>query len=254
MKINKANNKILLVIFALVVFACSSQSQLDESYLSVESNINGAKVYLDSNLIGETPLHNLNVIPGEYNLKVVYPDEKSWNKSIYNENIKLKSGEYLKRFIELENIFIINSNPSDAKVYIGDSLIGTTPVFYFTKLSELLVRVEKENYETTMIRLKNTNNYHEIMLFKKEIKGNSKPNLKVSFLPAEVYVAGGSAIIFGSSAALLKVKADEHYKKYRNTGDKNELAQVRKFDKLSGISLFLCEISNILLVYLLLLR
>lgn len=245
----------LKIFFVLVLINVNlSRAQLTESYLSIESNIEGAKVYLDSMNIGETPIYNFKINSGNYNLKVVYPDDKSWNQSLYTESIQLSPGENLKKYIELEYIFIINSTPIDANVFVGDSLIGQTPVVYFTKSTELVARIEKEDYESVIFKLDKNNHYKEAILLKKESKVLNKSNLKVTHLSTEVYIAGGSAIIFGSAAALLKVKADEHYKKYRSTGDRSELTQVRKFDKLSGISLFLCEISNILLVYLLLLR
>lgn len=250
-------NSILKVIMILVfLITCSNFlfTQTEISLLSIESNIVGANVYLNSKFLGKTPIHNFPMPPGSHELILIYPDEKSWNQSVHKESIKVNNGEIIKRFVELDYIFIVNSTPSNAEVYYNDSLIGTTPAVLYTKSSNALVRIEKNQYESTILKLDDKRNYYEVFLVKKSSETDKGNHLKLVHLRPEVYIAGGGAVVFGATAALLKVKADQHYKNYRGTGEVSELSKVKKFDKLAGISLFLCEISNAMLIYLLLMK
>jgi hypothetical protein len=51
------------------------------SYLSVSSDPSDAKVYLDGNLIGTTPMNNIKLSPGNYLLKVM-KGTKNWQRRI----------------------------------------------------------------------------------------------------------------------------------------------------------------------------
>lgn len=246
--------KFILFTCYLLTFNQLSVAQNGKSFLSLESNIVGANVYLNTKLLGKTPIYEIPVSPGSHELMLIYPEEKSWNQSVYKESISVHDGDFIKRYIELDYIFIINSTPSNAEVYHNDSLLGTTPLAFYTKIKEPLIKIAKHQYESSLLKLDGTSSYYEVYLVKKSQETSKADYIKLPHLRTEVYLAGGGAVVFGATAALLKVKADQHYKNYRNTGDSNELSKVKKFDKLSGISLFLCEISNALLIYLLLMR
>lgn len=251
---NKSIYIFILLIGLLIITNQLSIAQNKESLLSVESNIIGANVYLNTKLLGKTPIQNIPVPTGPSELMLIYPDEKSWNQSVHKESIYINSGDIVKRYIELDYIFIINSSPSNAEVYYNDSLIGLTPTVFYTRFNEPIIRIVKNQFESSYLKLDQRNIYYEVPLIKKSSNFDDNNFIKVPHLRTEVYIAGGSAILFGSAAALLKVKADQHYKNYRNTGDMNELSKVKKLDKLSGISLFLTEISNAFLIYLLLMK
>lgn len=246
--------KFLLLIALFIISNKLPLAQNEESFLSVESNIVGANVYINKEFLGKTPIYNISILPGSYELMLIYPNEKSWYQSVYSESIYVHSGEVIKRIVELDYIFIINSIPTNAEVYYKDSLIGTTPIVFNTKSKEVLIKLEKQHYESSYLKLDEKRGYYEVVLVKKSSEASKSDYVKLPHLKTEVYIAGGSAVIFGGAAALLKVKADQHYKNYRKSGDVSELSKVKKFDKLSGISLFLCEISNAILIYLLLMR
>jgi hypothetical protein len=69
---------------------------------------------------------------------------------------------------------------------------------------------------------------------------------------ASILVAGGTALVAGVTAVVLRQQADRHYDDYVRSGDRALLDKTRRGDLLSGICIAVMEASAGYLVYLLL--
>ena len=243
-------------IFFSQIVNDSTISISNDTKLNINSNIEGAKIYLDDVFIGVCPLTDYNVQPGIYKISVTNPDERSWYSQPVIDSVKIRRGEVVTKFIELNNIYLISSQPSDADVFYKDSLIGRTPFVFYTESASEFITLKKDGYKDVELIVKNSSPNMYVLLELVNLVSNHTTSPYLSndgtSLKLPVYIASGSAVIFGINAAWLKIKADSYYSDYQISGDKTILNKVKKYDKLSGISLVVCQLSSFLLAYLLL--
>ncbi len=261
--------KILLLSFLLTVYLRSEEnnyiSQIvddstipisDSTKLNINSNIEGAKIYLNDIFIGRCPLVDYKVQPGSYKIRATNPNERSWYSQVSIDSITLKPGEVYTKFIELKYTYLINSQPTGADVFNKDSLIGKTPLVFYTISASEFISLKKDGYNDVemIVKKASPNVYVQLELVNPVSNHILSPYLNIdgTSLKLPVFIAGGSTVIFGINAAWLKIKADNYYTNYQITGDKAILKKVKRYDRLSGISLTACQVSNILLAYLLL--
>ncbi|MBI3194510.1 MAG: PEGA domain-containing protein, partial [Ignavibacteriae bacterium] len=78
-------------------------------WLSVKSETEKCNVYLDSLLIGETPLDSVSINSGTHVLRFVQPGTRSWYQVPIVETVSVANGEHLKRTIVLPQSLIYQS-------------------------------------------------------------------------------------------------------------------------------------------------
>ncbi len=131
-KSNKKNIFIILVLALLFFVLCSSaQSQtLKYGSLSVESYPRGAKVYLDNNYKGTTPLNLKNIAIGQYTLKLVLEGYQDWTSTVVILPILTVtiSADLVPEKDEGFGSISVNSNPQGADIYIDGAFAGITPI------------------------------------------------------------------------------------------------------------------------------
>ena len=112
-------------------------------YLSVNSNKTGAKVSLNGNEIGTTPLSNYRVLIGNYNVSVSNPGFKTENQEVTITRDQLKKLDF-----ELNGWCpaYVYSKPDDAEVYINGNFAGTTPHQLNLYDGDYTIKVEKKGY------------------------------------------------------------------------------------------------------------
>ena len=113
--------------------------------LDVTSNPSGAEVYINGEKKGKTPL-TLYLPPDEYTIKI-----KKEGYTTFIKRITLSSGQYLSINAELvkENGTLhVDSEPSEAYVYVDGQLVGRTPLEVALPVGEHTIVVKKEGYET----------------------------------------------------------------------------------------------------------
>ncbi|HGJ64386.1 TPA: PEGA domain-containing protein, partial [bacterium] len=124
--------------------------------LTVVSNPGGAEVYLDNKRVGVTPLKLNNVITGDHNLTI--SKDYFLSKTL---DIKVYKGEDNRIEVELEKADItinINSNPSEAIVYISGNPEGKTPISLKISLDkDINLKFAKEEYLDREINVKLSN-------------------------------------------------------------------------------------------------
>ena len=96
--------------------------------IAVNSNPQGARVYLDNAYKGQTPLNLRDIPVGRHALKLVLADYQEWNSEI-----TITSSQTVRIFADLESqratgSIAVNSNPKGADIYLDDSYEGLTPL------------------------------------------------------------------------------------------------------------------------------
>lgn len=160
-------------------------------------------------------------------------------------------------------IYYINSSPFNAEVIYKDSLLGLTPVRFFSseKLTGVLT-VKKTGYEDAGIDLNGFNFDTGKEIFLKSLtKGTEnivqknkgtvfikKRNL-TGIITAGLFALTGGLISFNS-----KEKANDFYSQYVVYGDRNNLDKSKRYDVYYGISLAAMQVSVGALIYFLFLE
>jgi hypothetical protein len=223
--------------------------------LSVESNTPGVKVYIDSMMVGTTPLNNFTITPDKHVLMFVYSDGKLWLVPAIIETLSITAGEHVRREANFPKVYHLTSDPYGAEVYLNDSLVGQTPLMLATQLERGIIMLKMEGYESVEFPLATEGGMlHSALVSKTGMTASALVNGEQVKSMTPVYVSSGAAIVGGTLAAYFKIKADGYYNDYRNTGDQAALDRVRRFDTISGVALVTSEISLLMLSYFLLSR
>jgi len=120
--------------------------------LKVRSEPEGAKVYLDGEYIGKTPLE----VEREEGIEGIVEIEK---EGYYKEErlVKVMVGEEKELMVKLKGKvarLMVRSEPEGAKVYLGSRYIGETPLEeLFERDVEGMLKVEKEGYEVVEMKV-----------------------------------------------------------------------------------------------------
>ena len=223
--------------------------------LSVESNTPGTVIYVDSVMVGTTPLPDITITPACHVLTCVRPDGRSWLVPAVVETLSAAAGEHLKRLVNFPNVYHLTSDPYGADVYLNDSLIGQTPLLFSTHSERGIVMLRKEGFENVEFPLTTEGGMlHSTLVSTSGLTPSALVDGQQVKSMTPVYLSSGAAIIGGTLAAYFKIKADGYYNDYRNTGDEAALDRVRRFDTISGVALVTSEISLLMLSYFLLSR
>lgn len=224
--------------------------------LRLTSNVAGAKVYLDSIFVGETPCELMNIGSGVHFVTVAHPDEHNWFRPSVTETLDVRPGEILERAVKLIAVYNISSSPDNAMIRRGDSVVGHTPLLYSTIASTHELTLTKDGYEVESLTLPDA--VCPVHVVMRPHPGERHPALSAlvtgerskNLMP--VYYTLGGTVVAGVASAYFKIKADSYHHDYRATGDPGALDRVRRFDTLAGIALVTSELGVLFLSYLLL--
>jgi len=239
-------------IFAGLSLAAAQLSQNDAAApFFVNSRIEGVKVYVDSVAVGSTPLSGATISSGNHVVRYCHPDTSRWPVSVVVETLIVTSENRVERTVTFPSVYHFNSEPYGAVIRIGDSTIGTTPMYYAGFPGNQVIIFSKPGYEDGSVLAPADGGE----VFCTLTGGESRSPLRVSdqsksLVP--VIVASGTAVISGSLAAYFKIKADRSYDEYLLTGNPGALTRVDTFDKYSAVALVASQLSVIALSYLLL--
>jgi ribosomal protein S5 len=101
------------------VLATLAASPTSPNSISVFSNPTGAKVYINNNLRGQTPLTLGSVLNGDYRVVIQYTGYSDWSQNItVNNNVQTVNATLTAISATNGNI-VLESNPSNADVYLN---------------------------------------------------------------------------------------------------------------------------------------
>ncbi|TAK66287.1 MAG: PEGA domain-containing protein [Bacteroidetes bacterium] len=92
--------KILLCTLYVVLCVCLVDAQ-DRATISVRSDLDSAKVFMDSMFIGTTPLESASIDTGKHILRVVHANERNWYHPPVIETIRVAAGEHIERTVTI---------------------------------------------------------------------------------------------------------------------------------------------------------
>ena len=138
------SNRLKLILGgAFIVVAFFTYQYFGTASISVTSVPEGAKVYLDGQLRGLTPIEGIEVSSGRHLLEVSHSFYAP-----FKQNLRLSRGDHLTRAVELKKgkgTFEFLSNPRGAWVEInGKRIPGRTP-FWFNGGSRVSNFVERKD-------------------------------------------------------------------------------------------------------------
>ncbi|MEO8209925.1 MAG: PEGA domain-containing protein [bacterium] len=256
--------KIFFLIFAnaTLIFAQTDTSSVPDtakSYrISIISNLEDAKIYLDTSYIGKTPLLDYAVKEGKYVLKVVNPKSLlDWENENEVMNLNLSGDTTIN--LNFNYYYYFDTNPFNASVFKNDSLMGLTPLRFFSQdeLSGNLV-IKRKNYKDFVFDLKNYNfetgenitlqskgkeSINDIVYKNRGTQFKTRRNLYT------VIGMGAASIVGGYFAIKFKNKANTAYDNYVSTGNTAQLNESNSNDTYFVISLVLMQMAVGGLIY-----
>jgi len=136
---------LLISMMASVFLFFDSTAAYQRGQLVVDSAPSGARVLLNGEFYGHTPLR-VRLHAEEYRLRL----EKE-GYSPYRTRIRIPQSQRLKIFANLEhrNLFgmlMVRSDPPKAKIYVNDRYYGETPEQIRLKRGKHIIRLEKDSY------------------------------------------------------------------------------------------------------------
>ncbi|MBL8006640.1 MAG: PEGA domain-containing protein [Ignavibacteria bacterium] len=135
----------------------TSEDSVKSFGISIYSNTENAEVYIDTFLIGRTPLINYIIKEGEYKFKIMNPaSEVLWQNDNITADVRITRDTVLN--LNFRYYYFFNSEPFNAQIFYKDSLLGFTPYrnLLDTKLNGNLV-FKKENYFDFIYDFRNYN-------------------------------------------------------------------------------------------------
>ncbi len=233
-------NKILFISGLIFLITLHTPAQTCKANVTIQCNLDSALIFLNSGIIGKGSAR-IELNKGEYPLEIVR-DTVNWGSETINDTIKITECRPYKFSYHFTKSFYMQSNPQDAGVYKGDSLLGYTPLFLPLNIGDL--RLEKPDYAAKSINQREFNK-NEII----NLQFNGKVPEK-SFYERDIFkILVGSIVVLGGTTAYFKLKADNYFEQYQNTGETKFLNQTRTNDLISGITMGALQINFGILIY-----
>lgn len=120
----------ILVFLFFILFNTSQAQTLKNGSLSIESTPRGARVYLDSEYKGDTPLDIRNLPAGQYSIKMNLEGFQDWTTTVIVLpilTVKI-SAELVAKESDKNGSVSVNSTPQGARVYLDNGYKGNTPI------------------------------------------------------------------------------------------------------------------------------
>ena len=217
--------------------------------IEVASEPPGAEVFLGDSLIGRTPLRI--AVKHADSVLLYHPSRTAWDaqcRALPADPLRADQGVVLVRFdarVQLRTL------PHGARVFRGDSLLGTTPLF--VDRDDGTLRIEALGYTgSDWDPSKSDRREVLVTLDALDPPADSRVQFRSTGLqlpPAEVLLPAGIGLAAGIAAVIFKQKADGLYDDYLVSGDDTLLSQTKKYDIYAGISLALLQVGLGYVIY-----
>ena len=138
-----------------------------EKILPIITEPSNARIYIDNNYIGISPISYKFTIGKTYNLKITKENYKPINETIFITENTNKLPVY--NLEKLEKNLPIITEPSNARIYIDDNYIGISPISYkFTIGKNYNIKITKENYKPINETIFITENVYKLPVYNLE--------------------------------------------------------------------------------------
>lgn len=253
-----------LIVIWLSLSAClvGQDSGPGRGWIVVETVPRGADVYIDSKFCGKTPVERFTLPAGKHVVSAFAPSLASWNGFSKTDTITILANLETKLKWELGAMIVINSIPSGSSILLDGRPLGVTPLV-LRSLEPLTgeALLEKEGYQPARVGIDDSSSLHVVLLKpldgKKEYPSHDVLGVLTNGEASGEwvhYIAGATMIASGFFAAYFKEQANSSFREYQTSQDPARLDATGKFDRLSGFSFALTQISFGVLAYKLLLE
>jgi hypothetical protein len=226
--------------------------------LSIYSNFDSSKIFIDSSFVGKTPLENYEIKEGNYKIKLINPNENiEWRNSNEIRNLSLTNDTTLN--IDFKYFYYFSSNPFNASIIRSDTLFGKTPYRFFSeeKLTGSFI-FRKKNYMDYVYDMNNYNfetgadvklqslvksGSNDIVYKNRSTQFKTKRNLPAILLLGAASVAGAYFAID------YKNSANDAFSIYNSTGNNLKLDESNSNDTNFAISLVIMQLAIGGLIY-----
>ncbi len=238
---------------ALISFSAGAEDNADsaavvKSQISISAS-DPARVFIDGDSVGTTPMV-FSASPGRHILRIVgETDVQSWASEPVVDTIEIQPNlPQSLNYIFRRKIFL-NSNPNGAEVFTQDSLLGTTPLIIRSDRTSFTFR--KEGYEDATVTMNEPKNVQ--VSLKRVWQSRTDSSI---FLESEekgsslrLYITGATTILAGAASAYFKVKADNSYTSYLQTGNQSRLSETNRYDTAAIVTIAATQLSLGLFTY-----
>lgn len=255
-------NAVRLAI-ALCLLASSARGQVVDSLkavLAITTEPEGAFLFLDSVLVGQSPLEGLSITAGRHALRAVYPSVSEWRALSVSDTIELAPGDVAARRYLMGMFVRIETVPPGAVVAARDSALGITPYVYRSSSMEpAVLSLRKEGYSDSTITIVRSDTPVRVLL-EADVQPAASTQRPARRAAEEThtnagwatYAATASTIGFGIASAYLNYEANKNYDLYLATDEQKYLDATHRYDRAALWSLALTQVSFGVLAYLLL--
>jgi|GEM_PF-2726626 len=271
MKLDLLHRRRRLACILMALFAGAIQAQGEktvsidsvhtEASLEVEAEISGLNIFLDEKKIGQTPLKDFAISPGEHEIIVTSPFWPAWDKPNYQITFTAVAGEKCRFFARFVERILVNSIPHGAQVYLDDKLIGETPTTCLKDTSRVQVLVlKKEGFEPFKARLTDVAKQALVIRLHEdpewaqaEEKAKSEKEKQLKRRKRMMAASLGIAAASGLATIHFRSQGNEEYSRYLSTAVPKQMEahfdQAQEYDRIASITYALFEAGFILTGY-----
>ncbi len=210
---------------------------------SIVTDPPGAEIWRGDTLLGMSPME---LVTGTGDtIDVWWPSRAEWNAVRHRISRTLVGADDGVVHLRLPVQRFVNSTPSGALVFAGDSLLGRTPLRLALTEDRMGLRIAMPRCCDTLVEVTRSGDGSVVIDFPREAGPLQRAQdipAELRWPPMEITLPGSVALAAGIAAAVLKLEADRSYARYRETGDGALLDRARRFDTASGVGLAILEI------------
>jgi len=237
----KLLNKTYIILIYISLRSCLAFSQDCKTDVLIKTKPDSIDIFLNNNFIGKG-FAKISLNKGKYEISAKESPLR-WDAECITDTLNItECGKDTELTLYLQKKAYLATNPQDAYVYEHENLIGFTPLFV-PLISDTLT-LKKPGYLTKSLLI--SHKYSDDVINLNAISGSRHKNI---FEGKAFKILAGSIVVFGAATAYFKLKADDQFNQYENTGDLALLNQTRKNDLISGITLGALEINFGILLY-----
>ena len=227
------------------------------AYLHLTADQLPGTVTIDSVKIPPTRDTLVAISPGKHCIRAATPFRTDWLLRDFQKSILVGPLDTASVAIIFPKYFILYSQPMRSFVWIGDSLLGRTPLLAnWETLKNKSIRIENRGYFTKQFNLQSLNQEKLTIRLKKDPhywqKFNwlrRKKQLQKKRLLWGAACTGGAALASGVAAYFLKKKANAAYNDYLKTPFPDEIKKdynrAQHYDTYAGTTYLIFEINLI---------
>ncbi|MGB2957717.1 MAG: PEGA domain-containing protein [Bacteroidota bacterium] len=256
-----------ITAMAVVLLLCSASAQEEtgtrpgaKASVTVRTNIDSARVFIDSAFAGYTPLRIDTLSPGTHEVRIVHPELTSWLTGNVTDTVSLLPGESRNLSYTLREWYYLNSLPSGADIYIGDSLAGATPLIFSSSLlpPHSSLSLTKSGYERAVTGPAEFRRGSLVLPLVRT--AGTEPvigSIVMQEMPAgrnalRLHLSGYSTLFFGAITAYLKIRADKAHENFLRTQNPAYLSRRDRLDTQAIAAIVITQIGLGLFIYFLL--